>query len=123
MKAAEAKTVSEHAEREAREREWKKKSDEQRAISVRASDLLNKEYPNFVRKIRSGISAATKRGERHFTTSYNELDYKMVENMTKELRADDYKVSTNYSEGYVDYGDTEAPCNVWETHRSLTVEW
>lgn len=121
MNAKEAKQASDQATRAIAKRKQEAQQVKDTARSRERARALREDYPAFKRKALAEIRKVTARGQREAVVHFSESA--LAEKLTQELKADDYRVNRQHREGYENYGDFNAPCNVWETSDWLEISW
>lgn len=123
MDAAAAKIRTKHAKA-------KQEADEQAAIKRRneadkreRERALRDDYPRDLEKCYKEIKKESSSGRNKANISTSGSHYAVIDKLIQTLKKDGYRVERGNWEGYEDYGDFNAPCNVWVSRSWLDVSW
>ncbi len=123
MKAKDAQVLSKQAEKRHQDLVSAQREAEYTARKREDDHYMRTEYHKFETKVYSDIKKAANSREKSIivrdpvSVAWNHLE--------KQLRADGYAIQADYIQGhYTNYGDSEAPCNVWtDSHWNYIISW
>lgn len=121
MNAKKARAATKKAESNAwaaNRRQQEAEAKKQKAEDARA---LREDWPKFWRRVLKAIRDAANHQETKCTVGYGSVA--LAEKAEKQLLKKGYAVSYGHTAGYNDYGDFNAPCNVWEESSWLNIDW
>ena len=120
MTAEQARQGVQRAEaREAAARRAEAKREAERQAKADAAAIKN--IGKFRAEVYKAIEEASNRKERRTRIDYR--NWAAAEIMKKKLVGDGYTVHFDHYAGYENYGDFNAPCNVWTERSWMDVSW
>ena len=114
--------VKAHAKKVQRAEQYAK-TKEERAYRERERKEVAR-YPQILAEITHAIETAAKSGYNNVVVDKKWLNV-THDQLEKDLTKRGFKLQTHYHDGhYEDYGDFNAPCNVWQdAYQTWTISW